>query len=182
MLKACKYSICSHIVRRQELVPHVGCARWVHNWAWPIAKNHCEQTKKEFSQKEVNSGSLFSALLDLHRTYQNFWKQRAEYLKLHRKQYREIAESSPYVKLNTQIERLHLPRIKSKQHRSLQGKIKTIMLPKMTSEAYYTSILGQSNATIHLLGPVKTEKTRPKAQSIDHKPRQEALQLAKVVI
>ena len=178
MLRAYKYRIYPNNAQKQMLAHHFGCVRWVYNWALANVKTHYEKTEKQLSRRElqdalvalkhteehswlreVNSQSLLGALLHLHKAYQNFFKKRAKYPKFKKKHNRQTFECPQHVKLDSH---LHLPKIKGikiKQHRSFQGKIKTVTLTKTPSEKYYASILIESEALHPMLAPVKKEKT-----------------------
>jgi len=181
MLRAYKYRIYPNDAQKQQLAHHFGCVRWVYNWALATTKDHYEKTKKQLSRRdlqdalvalkhteehawlrEVNSQSLLGALLHLHKAYKNFFKKRAKYPKFKKRHNRQTFECPQHVKIDSDVKRLHLPKIKGikiKQHRPFQGKIKTVTLTKTPSEKYYASILIESEALHQMLAPVKKEKT-----------------------
>jgi putative transposase len=181
MLKAYKYRIYPNVSQRQALAHHFGCARWVYNWALAKTKDHYDATKKQLSRrdlqdslvalkhteehawlKDVNSQSLLGSLLHLHKAYKNFFKKRAKYPRFKKKHNRQTFECPQHVTLDIENRFLNLPKIKSikiKQHRTFEGKIKTVTLTKTPSEKYYASILVENTDTYPSSLAVQEENT-----------------------
>ncbi len=146
----------------QILAQHFGCARW---W-WNYGLNKCIETYKEtgkgLSQSGLNSmlpklkkegetiwlGECYSQVLqsvslNLSRAYQNFFEGRAKYPRFKSRHHRQSIQYPANVK---QVgDNLKFPGrvgvIKTKIHRKLDGKIKTVTVSKCSSGKYYASVL-----------------------------------------
>ena len=146
----------------QILAQHFGCARW---W-WNYGLNKCIETYKAtgkgLSQSGLNSmlpklkkaletiwlkdcysQVLQSVSLNLSRAYQNFFEGRAKYPRFKSKHHRQSIQYPANV--NIVGDNLKFPGrvgvIKTKIHRPLDGKIKTVTVSKSPSGKYYASVL-----------------------------------------
>lgn len=181
MLRAYQYRIYPNATQKQVLAKHFGCVRWVYNWALEKSKKHYEENKKHLTRRdlqdalvalkqeqeykwlqEVNSQSLLSALLHLHRAYKNFFSKKARFPKFKKKHNKQTFHCPQHVNLDATNKLLHLPKIKGikiRQHRAFDGLIKTVTITKTPSDKYYASMLAENTAELPALACIELDKT-----------------------
>lgn len=162
--KAFQYRIYPNDTQQEVIAKHFGCVRFVFNWglnkkieAYQTEKktlscfeliNQMGRLKKteEFSWlKEVYSQSLQMSLRNLDNAFKNFFKKKGGFPKFKSKRYPVQSCQFPQgVKINFDCQTVYLPKIgyvKTKLHRTFEGKIKTVTLRKTATGKYFVSIL-----------------------------------------
>lgn len=190
MLKAYKYRIYPTIEQQNSFAKHFGCARHVYNWALELKQNTYKETGKSISKrelqnrllvlkqtekawlKEVNSQSLLAALFNLDTAYQNFFQGRSGLPKFKKKYDGHQSYQCPqHGMVDFAKSFLHLPKIKNiktKLHRSFEGKIKTITVSKVPTGKYYASILVETKEAVPLSTIIEADKTLGLDMGLNH--------------
>ncbi|CCJ33991.1 Transposase [Caloramator australicus RC3] len=129
MLKAYKYRIYPTKEQEEYFAKVFGCVRFIYNKmlhdkieyykkTGEMLNNTPAQYKKEYSfLKEVDSLALSNAQLNLEKAYKKFFRDK----------------KTAFPKLKTKI--------KIKQHRQFEGRIKSVTISKTPTGKYYASIL-----------------------------------------
>ena len=164
MLKAYKYRIYPNREQQVLIEKHVGCSRFVFNWALALQKryyaifgkslsrtkiqSHLVKKKKKakFSWlSEVNSQSLLNALLNVHTAFTNFFKGQAKFPRFKSKKVPQRSYQCPqHCTVNFAQGMINLPKIKGIKtvfSREFEGRIKTVTISKTATGKYYASIL-----------------------------------------
>ncbi|QIZ72266.1 RNA-guided endonuclease InsQ/TnpB family protein [Oxynema aestuarii] len=180
MFKAYKYRIYPTPEQQATLAKSFGCCRWY----WNYALNLCQETyrstgkglsrgylqgllptlKKEYPwlKKDVYSQCLQVVALNLSTAYRNFFEKRAKLPRFKSKQGRQSISYPQNVKFEGNY--IKLPKVglvRCRQHRSFEGKIKTVTLSKNPDGKYYASVLVEGKKEPPLLS------TEGKAIGID---------------
>lgn len=177
--KAYKYRIFPNQEQVELLEKHFGSVRWIFNWglekkikAYQKDKkrltcfdliNELTKLKKEKDFEwlnEVNSQSLQASLRNLDNAFTNFFRKQNKFPNFKSKKHNKNSFQIPqYLKLS---DKLNIPKIKGikiKQHRKLEGKIKTATISKTTTGKYYISILIEQNKNLPKKDKVKDRTT-----------------------
>ena len=179
--KAFKYRIYPNKEQEELMLKHMGCSRWVYNYAlnkkitsyqetgkglnrFDIQKDLPQLKKNEDTSwlKEVNSQTLQASLENLDKAFTRFFKEKKGFPKFKSKKDNRQSFNIPQ---NTEIDfeknKIWLPKfktsIKVKIDRTFEGIIKTSTITKTPTGKYFISIL------------VELEKELPKKKPLDEK-------------
>jgi putative transposase len=164
MLKAFEYRIYPTAEQKEQIAKHIGCARWMYNYALEKKMKAWTKDKKSLSRfdiqadlpalkkaedtkwlKEVNSQSLQASLEHLDRAYTKFFKEKKGFPKFKNKHKSKQSFSIPqHTDVNFEKCLLLVPKMKPieiRLHREFKGKIKTITIKKISTNKYFASIL-----------------------------------------
>lgn len=160
MLRAYKYRIYPNMEQKSYFAKCFGCVRFIYNRMLSDKIEHYKTTgkmlyntpakyKKEFEWlREVDSLALANAQLNLQKAYLNFFKKPSMgFPKFKSKKSHVDTYTTNNQKGTVAIEdgRIKLPKLKSrvkiKQHRTFEGKIKSCTISHVPSGKYFVSIL-----------------------------------------
>ena len=177
--KAYKYRIYPNKKQQELLEKHFNCVRFVFNWGLNKKIKAYQRDKKRLScfdlinelvelkkekefewLKEVNAQSLQMSLRNLDNAFTNFFRKQNKFPNFKSKKINKNSFQIPqHLKL---LEKLDIPKIKGikiKQHRKLEGKIKTSTISKTPTGKYYISILIELNKGLPKKKKVKEKTT-----------------------
>jgi putative transposase len=179
--KAFKYRIYPNKEQEELMLKHMGCSRWVYNYALNKKITSYQETRKGLNRfdiqkdlpqlkknedtswlKEVNSQTLQASLENLDKAFTRFFKEKKGFPKFKSKKDNRQSFNIPQ---NTEIDfeknKIWLPKfktsIKVKIDRTFEGIIKTSTITKTPTGKYFISIL------------VELEKELPKKKPLDEK-------------
>src|SRR3990170_4159608 len=175
--KAYKYRIYPNKKQQELLEKHFGCVRFVFNWGLGEKIKAYQQDKKRLNcfdlinelaelKKEkdfewlskVNSQSLQMSLRNLDNAFTNFFRKQNKFPNFKSKKRNINSFQIPqHLKLSNKLDIPKVKGINIKQHRKLEGKIKTATVSKMPTGKYYISIL------------IEQDKELPKKRKIKEK-------------
>jgi len=164
MLKSFEYRLYPNTKQKEQIIKHIGCARWVYNYAlekkmrvWTTEKKNLSRydiqtdlpkLKEKEETKwlgEVNSQSLQASLEHLDRAYKSFFKTKKGFPKFKSKHNSRQSYSIPqYSRVNFEKNLLIVPKIspiKAVLNRKFDGAIKTVTIKKTPTNKYFASIL-----------------------------------------
>ena len=159
MLKAYKYRLYPNRKQQEYFAKCFGCARFIYNkmlndkiehykLTGKMLKNTPAQYKKDYPWlKEVDSLALANAQLDLEAAYRKFFKEGAGFPKFKSRKRSKHSYTTNNQNGTIYIEDgyIKLPKLKSKvklkQHRKFEGKIKSCTISKTKTGKYYISVL-----------------------------------------
>ncbi|MEZ0537637.1 IS200/IS605 family element RNA-guided endonuclease TnpB [Caldicellulosiruptoraceae bacterium PP1] len=159
MLKAYKYRIYPTKEQEEYLSKVFGCVRFIYNTMLYDKIEHYKQTeemlnntpaqyKKEYPfLKEVDSLALSNAQLNLEKAYKNFFRdKKVGFPKFKKKRgYQSYTTNNQNGTVALKDGYLKIPKLKTtikvKQHRTFEGKIKSVTISKTPTGKYYASIL-----------------------------------------
>jgi putative transposase len=167
VLKAYEYRIYPTDEQKMQIAQHIGCARWIYNYALEKKSKAWSESRKNLSrfdiQKdlpklkkqeetkwlvEVNSQTLQASLEHLEHAYKRFFKEKKGFPKFKSKHNNRQSFSVPqHVSVDFENGLINLPKmepIKVKFHRQFEGKIKTVTVKKTPTNKYFVSILVES--------------------------------------
>ena len=165
MLKAYKYRIYPTKEQKEYFAKVFGCTRFVYNKmladkieyyqkTGKMLKNTPAQYKKEYPfLKEVDSLALANAQLNLEKAFQNFFRDKnVGFPKFKKKKYRQsYTTNNQNGTVSIENGYLKLPKLKTKvkikQHRPIEGVIKSCTISKTPTNKYYVSILVDTDIT-----------------------------------
>lgn len=177
--KAYKYRIYPNKEQEELISKHIGCSRWIYNYALNKKNKSYQETGKGLSRfdiqkdlpslkkeentswlKEVNSQTLQASLENLDKAYTKFFKEKKGFPKFKSKKDNHQSFSIPQ---NTIVDfengYINIPKfktnIKCRLHRKFNGIIKTSTISKTPTGKYFISIL------------VELNKELPKFKTID---------------
>lgn len=185
--KAFKYRL--YPTKKQEvlLAKTFGCARFVYNRGLALKMSLYEKKEKGISVfnlinemvkwkdceetkwlSEVNSQALQASLVNLDKSYTNFFKKRAAFPKFKSKFDNNQSFCNPqFTKLNFNLNRVSIPKfkggIKAVLHRKFEGKIKKSTVSKTPSGKYFISVLVETDTE----NPKCGKPSEPKTLGID---------------
>ena len=177
--RAYKYRIYPNKEQQELLEKHFGCVRFVYNWglsekieAYQKDKKRLScfdlinkitelKKKKEFEWlNEVNSQSLQMSLRNLDNAFTRFFRKKKGFPNFKSKKRNINSFQIPqYLKLTDKLTLPKIPDIKIKQHRKLEGKIKTAAVSKTPTGKYYISILVEQNKKLPKKSKIKNKTT-----------------------
>ncbi len=170
--KAYKYRLYPNKEQQELISKHIGCSRWIYNYALDKKVKSYQETGKGLSRfeiqkdlpllkkdeatswlKEVNSQSLQASLENLDKAFTKFFKDKKGFPKFKSKKDNHQSFSIPQ---NTLVDfennYINIPKIKTnikcKLHRKFYGIIKTSTISVTPTGKYYISILVQLEETI----------------------------------
>src|SRR5574344_460324 len=167
--RAYKYRI--YPTKQQEVLvaKHLGCCRFIYNYAldkkvkayqkdrtnisWYEIKKELPKMKKSeeyFWLSEVNSASLQMSLANLDSAFVKFFREKKGFPKFKSKKDNRQSFSIPQ---NTRVKfdesRVYIPKfregIKARFHRKFEGLVKTSVITRTPTNKYYISILVEVN-------------------------------------
>lgn len=164
MLKAYEYRIYPNREQEEQIKQHIGCSRWVYNYALEKKMKAWNAEKKNLSRfdiqadlpklkktedttwlKDVNSQSLQASLEHLDRAYTKFFREKKGFPKFKNKHTSKQSFSVPqHTSLDFETETITLPKIKPikvRVHREFTGKIKTVTVKRTPTHKYFVSVL-----------------------------------------
>ena len=159
MLKAYKYRIYPTKEQEEYLSKVFGCVRFIYNkmlsdkieyykQTGKMLKNTPAQYKKEYPfLKEIDSLALANAQLNLEKAYKNFFRDKSVGLPKFKKKkgYQSYTTNNQNGTVTLEGSYLKVPKLKTKikikQHRQFEGKIKSVTISKTPTGKYYASIL-----------------------------------------
>ena len=163
MLKAYKYRIYPNKEQQIYFAKTFGCVRFVYNKmladkieqyknTGESLKNTPAQYKKEFVWlKEVDSLALANAQLNLDKSYKNFFRDKSigfPKFKSKKTNYFSYTTNNQKGTVYFYKSYIKIPKLKTmirtKQHRLIDGKIKSCTISKVPSGKYYISVLVES--------------------------------------
>jgi len=188
IIKAYRYRLYPNQEQETLIKKHLGCVRYVYNWALGLKIEHYKETKKglflsELSRQlvakkkeeqfewlsEVNSQSLQSALRHCESAYDGFFKHKRGYPKFKKKSKSQQSFQCPqHVTVDFENKVINLPKIKGIEttfHRTFEGIIKTVTVSRTPCGHYYASVL--VDETQHSAVPIVQEITPEKTLGID---------------
>lgn len=178
MYKALKYRLYPTNSQKELIAKHIGCTRFIYNFALEAKtktyvktkvslsrydlQKHLPELKKENEWlKEVNSQSLQVALLNLDTAYSKFFKG-AGFPKFKSKHRGRQSFSVPQ-EVRVDEDRLRIPKfkggIKIILHRPIKGEIKQATISRTPTGKYFVSILCETGEAIKPLQPITEETT-----------------------
>lgn len=185
--KAYKYRIYPNKEQGELISKHIGCSRWIYNYALNKKNKSYQETGKGLSRfdiqkdlpslkkeentswlKEVNSQTLQASLENLDKAYTKFFKEKKGFPKFKSKKDNHQSFSIPQ---NTIVDfengYINIPKfktnIKCRLHRKFNGIIKTSTISKTPTGKYFISILVELNEEL----PNKKPLSENKAIGID---------------
>lgn len=177
--RAYKYRIYPNQEQVRLLEKYFGSVRWIFNWglekkikAYQKDKkrltcfdliNELTKLKKEKDFEwlnEVNSQSLQASLRNLDNAFTNFFRKQNKFPNFKSKKYNKNSFQIPqHLKLSNKLDIPKIKGIKIKQHRKLEGKIKTATVSKTSTGKYYISILVEQNKDLPKKDKIKYKTT-----------------------
>jgi len=175
--KAYKYRIYPNKEQKELFEKHFGSVRFVFNWGLEKKIKAYQQDKKRLTcfdlinelislkkekdfewLNEINSQSLQASLRNLDNAFTNFFRKQNRFPNFKSKKYNKNSFQIPqHLKLSDKLDIPKIKNIKIKQHRKLEGKIKTATVSKTPTGKYFISIL------------VEQDKNLPKKKKIIEK-------------
>ncbi len=182
LLKAFEYRIYPNKEQKEQIAKHIGCCRWVYNYALEKKIKAWNTKKKNLSRfdiqaflpklkkakgtkwlKEVNAQSLQSSIKHLDLAYKAFFKIHKGFPKFKSKHKSKQSYSIPQ-RTNIDFEKclLLVPKIKPisiRLHREFKGKIKTVTIKHTTTNKYFASVLVETKDVIKKSKAIKETTT-----------------------
>lgn len=169
--KAYQYRVYPTNTQEQAIAQHFGCVRFAYNWALnkKIEAYQTEQktlscfhlTKELTVLKkqdelswlgDVYSQCLQMALRNLDTAFKKFFREKNGFPKFKSKRYPVQSCQFPQgVKVDVEASTIYFPKIghvKTKLHRSFEGKVKTVTLRRTATGKYFVSLLVETPDTI----------------------------------
>ena len=167
--KAYKYRIYPTNEQKQQIAMHIGCGRYIYNYALDLKIKSYQVDKKTLSRfdiqknipilksnedtcwlKDVNSQTLQASLENLDKAFTKFFRDKKGFPKFKSKHNNSQSFSIPQsTKLDWNKEEMSIPKfkkgIKIRLHRSFDGTIKTSTISKTPTGKYFVSILVEVN-------------------------------------
>lgn len=168
MFRAYKYRIYPNEDQKELINKHIGCCRWLYNYAlnkkiesYQKDGTHISRfdlqaelpaLKKQEDTKwlsEINSQSLQGSLRNLDMAYTSFFKQKKGFPKFKSKhKNRQSFQAFQLSKVDWDSSTLSVAKIKGIKivlSRKFEGKIKTVTISKTPTNKYYASVLVDTN-------------------------------------
>ena len=180
--KAYKYRIYPNKEQLELIVKHIGCSRWIYNYALNKKNASYQEIGKGLSRfdiqkdlpilkkdentawlKEVNSQSLQASLENLDKAYTKFYKEKKGFPKFKSKKNNHQSFNIPqnttvdFEKNYVEIPKFKTP-IKCRLHRKFSGIIKTSTISKTPTNKYFISILVEVNEKLPNKKPISENK------------------------
>ena len=159
MLRAYKFRLYPNKEQQEYFAKCFGCTRFIYNKMLEDKIKHYKETgkmlhntpaqyKKEYPfLKEVDSLALANVQLNLEQAYKNFFRDKSTGFPKFKKKKGKQSYTTNNQNGTIYIENnyIKLPKLKSKvkikQHRQFNGKIKSVTITKTLANKYYASIL-----------------------------------------
>lgn len=176
--KAFKYRLYPTKEQEQQIAMHIGCGRYIYNYALDLKVKSYQVDKKTLSRfdiqknlpilksspdtcwlKEVNSQTLQASLENLDKAFTKFFRDKKGFPKFKSKHNNTQSFNIPQsTKVDWNNELISIPKfkkgIKVKLHRSFDGTIKTSTISKTPTGKYYISILVEINQELPKKKPI----------------------------
>jgi putative transposase len=163
MLKAFEYRLYPNKTQIAQINKHIGCTRWIYNYAlekkmqaWAVEKKNISRfdisndlpiLKKSEDTKwlsEVNAQSLQASIGHLDKAYTKFFRDKKGYPKFKSKHRGKQSFTVPQKgKVNFDYNKVIIPKIKSIKavlHKKFTGTIKFITIKKTPTNKYYAVV------------------------------------------
>jgi len=160
MNKAYKFRLYPNKEQQDYFAKCFGCVRFIYNKMLAYRIEHYKKTGKYLNNtpaqykaeypwlKEVDSLALANAQIDLNKAYNNFFRNPSigfPKFKSRKKNHFSYTTNNQDGTVEIKDGRIKLPKLKSsvkiKQHREVEGEIKSCTISKTPSGKYYVSIL-----------------------------------------
>lgn len=176
--KAYKYRIYPTNEQKQQIAMHIGCGRYIYNYALDLKIKSYQVDKKTLSRfdiqknlpilkaseetkwlKEVNSQTLQASLENLDKAFTKFFRDKKGFPNFKSKHNNNQSFNIPQsTKVDWNKETVSIPKfkkgIKIILHRSFDGTIKTSTISKTPTGKYYISILVETNQELPKKKPI----------------------------
>ncbi|MEX2016919.1 MAG: RNA-guided endonuclease TnpB family protein [Candidatus Pacearchaeota archaeon] len=176
---AYKYRIFPNKEQKELFEKHFGSVRFTFNWGLEKKIKAYQKDKKRLScfdlinelakvkkekefewLNEVNSQSLQAALRNLDNAFTNFFRKQNKFPNFKSKKNNiNIFQIPQHLKLSDKLDIPKIKGIKIKQHRKLEGKIKTATVSKTPTGKYYISILVEQDKNLPKKPKIKDKTT-----------------------
>jgi putative transposase len=180
--KAYKYRLYPNKGQQEQISKHIGCSRWIYNYALDKKVKSYQETGKGLSRfdiqkdlpllkkdentswlKEVNSQTLQASLEHLDKAFTKFFKDKKGFPKFKSKKDNHQSFSIPQ---NTIVDFenncVNIPKIKTnikcRLHRKFDGIVKTSTISKTPTGKYYISILVELNEGLPMKKPISEKQ------------------------
>lgn len=185
MLTAYKYRLYPSVSQETAIRQHLGCARWVWNWALAQKTEAYEKHGERLSRFElqarlpamkkdpatvwlaaVNSQSLQASLAHLDEAFTRFFKGQCKFPNFKSKKRRQSFACPQGVKVDWDVRQVYLPKVgwvKTKLSRFFEGKIKTCTVSVTPTGKFFVSILVDEDVEL----PAKPSITEITSVGID---------------
>lgn len=157
MLKAYKYRLYPNKEQQEYFTKCFGCVRFIYNRMLSDKIEYYQKTKKKLNNtpaqyknefpwlKEVDAQALTNAQMSLQSAYNNFFKRpEVGFPKFKSKKNNRYSYTTNQVTIKVSDRYITLPKVgkvRIKNHRPFDGKIKHATISKTSSGKYYVSIL-----------------------------------------
>jgi len=175
---AYKYRLYPTDVQKSAIHQHMGCARWIYNYALDKKTKAYTVDKVSLSRfdiqadlpklkqqpetawlKEVNSQTLQASLANMDRAFLSFFKQTGGFPKFKSKRDNKQSFQIPAsAKVDWVKSALTIPKIKAIPtvlHRKFEGTIKTVTISKTPTGKYFASLLVVVARPLQTVQPIK---------------------------
>lgn len=159
--KSFKYRIYPTTAQATLLNKHLGCVRFVYNWALERKVKAYQESKTKLScftlqkeltglkkelewLKEVNSQSIQQSISHLDSAFSRFFKQKKGFPNFKKKSRRQSFTCPQFCKVDLDTERISIPKIpdiKAVISRRFEGKVKSVTVSKTPSGLFFASVL-----------------------------------------
>lgn len=179
MFRAYKYRLYPTDEQKTAIHQHLGCARWIYNYALNKKTKAYTVDKISLSRydiqadlpklkahpetawlKEVNSQTLQASLENMDKAFRSFFKQTGGFPKFKsKKDNRQSFQVPASAKVDWEKQTLSIPKIKgivAVFHRRFEGTIKTVTVSKTPTGKYFASILVDVAQEPKAITPVKS--------------------------
>jgi putative transposase len=182
ILKAFEYRIYPNKKQEELIAKHIGCSRWIYNYAldkkiksWTIDKKNLSRfdiqkelpilkgTKETEWLKEVNSQSLQASLEHLDNAYKKFFKMKKGFPQFKSKHKSKQSFSVPqHSTVDFKKGLLSIPKIEPIEivlHRKFKGVVKTITIKKTSTNKYFAVVLVETKDKLKKTKKIKEDTT-----------------------
>ena len=182
MFKAYKYRLYPIDEQKTAIAQHLGCARWIYNYALDKKTKAYTLDKVSLSRfqiqadlprlkaqpetawlKEVNSQTLQASLENMDKAFRNFFQQTGGFPRFKsKKDNRQSFQVPASSKVDWTKQTLSIPKIKGIPtvfHRQFEGTIKTVTISKTPMGKYYAAILVDVEQEITEVQPIQASTT-----------------------
>jgi len=176
--KTYKYRLYPNAEQRVLMAKHIGCARYIYNYALSKKTESYQTTGKGLSRyeisalipvlksneetawlKEVNSQSIQASIEHLDKAFTRFFKLKLGFPKFKSKHNSTQSFTIPQsTKVNFEFNSINIPKfkksIKCKIHRTFDGEIRKSTITLTPTGKYFISILVETNSDIPIKKPI----------------------------
>ena len=180
--KAFKYRLYPNKEQQELIAKHIGCSRWIYNYALNKKAKSYQETGKGLSRfdiqkdlpflkkdentywlKEVNSQTLQASLENMDKAFTKFFKEKKGFPKFKSKKDNHQSFSIPQNTIvDFENEYVNIPKfktnIKCRLHRKFDGIIKTSTISIAPTGKYYISILVELNEELPKKKPISEKQ------------------------